>query len=152
MDCSMPGFPVLQHLLELTQTQVHWVSDAIQPSHPLSPSFLPAFNLSQHQGLFNESALCSRWPDYWNFSFNISSSSEYSGLIFFRIDCFDFLIVQGTLKSLQTSRSIDTLNIVKALLKSSVMHGQTPVIVPSLSPGNRMWKLCLRPISKGNRA
>ena len=52
MDCSIPGFPVLHHLLELAQTQVHWVSDAIQPSHPLSSPSLPAFSLSQHQSLF----------------------------------------------------------------------------------------------------
>jgi len=52
MDCTMPGFPVLHHLLELAQTHAHQVSDAIQPSHPLSPPSLPAFNLSQHQSLF----------------------------------------------------------------------------------------------------
>ena len=52
MDCSMPGFPVLHHLLEFAQTHVHGVGDAIQPSHPLSSPFLPAFNLAQHQGLF----------------------------------------------------------------------------------------------------
>ena len=99
----------------------------------LLPSIFPSIRVFS-----SELFLHIRWPTYCSFSFSFSSSSEYSGLIFFRIDCFDFLIVQGTLKSLQTSRSIDTLNIVKALLKSSVMHGQTPVIVPSLSPGNRM--------------
>ena len=52
MDCSTPGFPVLHHLLELVQTQVHRVGDAIQPSHPLMSPSPPAFNLSQHQGLF----------------------------------------------------------------------------------------------------
>ena len=52
MDCSIPGFPVLHHLLEHAQTHIHWVSDAIQPSHPLSSPSPPAFNLSQHQGLF----------------------------------------------------------------------------------------------------
>ena len=70
---------------QFTQTQLHWVGDAIQPSHPLLlPS--PAFNLSQHQGLLNESALCIRWTKYWSFSFNISLSKEHSGLIFFRLD------------------------------------------------------------------
>ena len=98
MDCSMPGFPVLHHLLELTQTHVHRVGDAIQPSHPLSSPSPPAFNLFQHQGL-NELALHIRWPTYWSFSFSISPSNEYSGLISFRIDWFD-LAVQGTLKSL----------------------------------------------------
>ena len=79
----MPGFPVLHHLLEFVQTHVHRVGDAIQPSHPLSSPCPPAFNLSQHQGFSNESALCIRWPKYWSFS--ISSSKEYSGLISFRI-------------------------------------------------------------------
>ena len=84
-DCSMPGFPAHHKLLELTQTHVHRVSDAIQPSHPLSsPS--PTFNLSQHQGLSNELVLCIRWPKYWSFSFSISLSNGYSGLISFRID------------------------------------------------------------------
>ena len=62
-------------------------------SHPLPLSSPPAFNLSQHQGLF-------RWPRYWSFSFSISPSNEYSGLIFFRIDWFGLLAVQGTLKNL----------------------------------------------------
>ena len=98
MDCSMPGFPVLHHLPELTQTHVHRVGDAIQPSHPLLSPSPPAFNLFQHQGL-NELVLHIRWPKYWSFSFSISPSNEYSGLISFRMDWFD-LAVQGTLKSL----------------------------------------------------
>ena len=99
MNCSTPGLPVHHQLSESTQTHVHQVGDAIQPSHPLSsPS--PALNLSQHQGLSNESALHITWPKYWNFSFNISPSNEYSGLICFRMDWLFFLAVQGTLKSL----------------------------------------------------
>ena len=62
VDCSMPGLPVYHQLPEFTQTHVHWVCDAIQPSHPLSSPSLPTFNLSQHQGLFsNESVLRIRW-------------------------------------------------------------------------------------------
>ena len=80
MDCSMPGFPVLHQLPELAQAHVHWVSDALQPSHPLSSPSPAALDLSQHQGL---------WPKYWSFSFNISSSNEYSSLISFRTDWFD---------------------------------------------------------------
>ena len=72
---------------------------AIQPSHPLLPVFPPVLNLSQHQGLSNESAIHIRWPKYWSFSFSLSPASEYSGLIFFRMDWFDLLAVQGTLKS-----------------------------------------------------
>ena len=99
MDCST-GLPVHHQLPEFTQTYMHPVGDAIQPSHPLSSPSLPAFNLSQHQGLSNESALCIRWPKYWSFSFRISPSNEYSGLISLRIDWFDLLAAQGTLKNL----------------------------------------------------
>ena len=99
MDCSMPGFPVHHQLMELTQTLVHRVGDAIQPSHPLSFPSPPAFNLSKHQGLF-QWALPIRWPKYWSFSFSISPSNEYSGLISSRMDWLDLLAVQGTLKNL----------------------------------------------------
>ena len=97
MVCSTPGFPVHHQLPELTQIHVHRVGDAIQPSHPLSSPSPPAFNLSQHQGLF-QWVLHIRWPEYW--SFNISLSNEYSGLISFRMDWLDLLAVHGTLKSL----------------------------------------------------
>ena len=93
MDCSMPGLPVHHQLLEFAQTQVHWVGDAVQPSHPLSSPPSPSFNLSQHQGLSNESALCIRWPKDWSFSFRISTSNEYSRLISFRMDWFGLLAV-----------------------------------------------------------
>ena len=102
MDCSTPGFPVRNQLPELTQTHVHRVSDAIQPSHPLlSPSLL-TFNLSIFSGIrifSNESVLLIRWSQYWSFSFSISPSNEYSGLISFRIDWLDLLAVQGTQES-----------------------------------------------------
>ena len=98
IDCSTPGLPVHHQLPEPTQTHVHRVLDAIQPYYPLSPPSPPAFNLSQ---LFsNESVLHIRWPKDWSFSFNISPSNEYSGLISFRIEWLDLLAVQGTLKSL----------------------------------------------------
>ena len=102
--CSMPGFPVLHHLLELSQTHLHWIGDANQPSCPLL-STSPAFNFSQHQDLFQWVALCIRWPKYQSFSFSISSSSEYSGLISFRNGWFDLLAVQRTLKSLSQYHS-----------------------------------------------
>ena len=192
MNCSTLGLPVHHQLLEFTQTHVHRVSDAIQPSHPLLRPSPPAFNLSQLQGIFqgvssshqvakalefqlqhqsfqsvssvqslsrvrlfaipftaacqaslsitnsrsllklmsielvipsshlnlcrpllllpsifpgmrvlsSKSVLCIRWPKYWSFSFNISPSNEYSGLISFRMDWLDLLAVQGTLKCL----------------------------------------------------
>ena len=79
---------------------VHWVGDAIQPSDPLLSTFSPAFNLSQHQGLFKESVLHIRWPKYWSFRFSINACNEYSGLTSFQIDWLDLLADQGTLKSL----------------------------------------------------
>ena len=99
MDCSTPGFSVHYQLPELAQTHVHRVGDAIQPSYPLSSPSPPAFNLSQHQGLFQWVSSSHQVAKYWSFSFSISPSNEYSGLISFRIDWFDFLAVQGTLKS-----------------------------------------------------
>ena len=105
MDCSTPGFPVLHHLLEFAQTHVRWVDDDTQPFHPLSPASPPALSLSQHQGLF-QCVLYIRWPKYWSFSFSISLSKEYSGLISFRIDWFDLLAVQGTLKNLLQHHSL----------------------------------------------
>ena len=71
-----------------------------KPSHPLLSPSPPAFNLSQHRVFLNDLALCISWPKYWSFSFNIKPSNEYSGLIFFRMDWLDLLVVQGTLKSL----------------------------------------------------
>ena len=94
MGCSMPGLLVHHQLPEFTQTHVHWVGDAIQPSHPLSNHSPLAFNLSQLRVFSNESVLCIRWPMYWSFNFSISPSNEYSGLISFRMDWLDLLAVQ----------------------------------------------------------
>ena len=100
MNCSMPGFPVPHPLPELTQTHVHWVGIAVQPCHTLlspsrQPSTFPSIRI-----ISNDLVLCIGWLNYWRFSFSISPSNEYLGLIFLRIDWFDFLAVQGTLKSL----------------------------------------------------
>ena len=100
MDCSTPGFPVFHSLPDFGQTHVHWVSDAMQPSHPLSSPSPPALNLSQHQGLFQWVGSWHQVAKYWSFSFSISPLSKCSGLISFRVDWFDLLDVQGTLKSL----------------------------------------------------
>ena len=99
MKCSMPGFPVLHYLPEFAQTHVHWVSDAIQPSHPLSPNSPPAFNLAQHQHLFPWVSSLHQVAKILEFQLQISPLNEYSGLISFRIDWFD-LAVQGILKNL----------------------------------------------------
>ena len=99
MNRSMPGLPVHHQLLEFTQTHVHRVSDAIQPSHPLSSPSPPAPNPSQIRVFSNESTLRMRWPKYWSFSFSIIPSKEHPGLISFKMDWLDLLAVQGTLKS-----------------------------------------------------
>ena len=98
MDCSTPGLPVHRQLPEFTQTHVHQVGDAIQPSRPLSSPSLCIFNLSQHRIFSRESVLHIRWPKYWSFSFRISPSNEYSGLISCGMDWLDLLAVQGTLE------------------------------------------------------
>ena len=87
----MPGFPVHHPLLGLTQTHVHRVGDAIQPSHPLSSPSPPAFSLSKSQGLFQRVGSSHQVAKYWSFSFSVSPSSEYSGLISFRMVWFDLL-------------------------------------------------------------
>ena len=100
IDCSTPGFSVLHYLPEFAQI---YVIESLRLSDHfilcccllLLPSVFPSI-----RGFSNESALCIRWPNYWSFSFNISPSNEYSGLISFRIDWFDLLAVQWTLKSL----------------------------------------------------
>ena len=99
MNCSTPGLPVHHQLPEFTQTHVHQVSDAIQPSHPLLSPSPPAPNPSSIRVFSNESTLHMRWPKYWSFSFSIIPSKEHPGLIF-KMDWLDLLAVQGTLKSL----------------------------------------------------
>jgi len=99
MDRSTPGLPIPRHLPEFAQVHIHCIGDAIQPSHPLTPSSPSALNFSQHQELF-QWAVYITWPKSWSFSFSISSSSEYSGLISLEIDWFDLLALQGTFGSL----------------------------------------------------
>ena len=105
MNHSTPGLPFHHQLWESIQTHVHWVGDAIEPSHPLLllPSIFPNIRIFS-----NESALCIGWPKYWSFSFNISPSNEHPGLISFRMNWLDLLAVQGTLKSLLQHHSSKT--------------------------------------------
>ena len=100
MNRSTPGFPVHHQLPEFTQTHVHRVSDAIQPSHPLSSLLLLPPVPPSIRVFSNESTLGMRWPKYWSFSFSISPSNEHPGLISLRMDWLDLAVVQGTLKSL----------------------------------------------------
>ena len=125
MDCSIPGFPVHYQHPELTQTHVHQVGDAVQPSHLLSSPCPPAFNLSQHQGLFSESVLHIRWPKYWSFSFSISSSNECSGLISFRMDWLDR-------DSQEVAQTLQLKNINSSVL-SFLYH-------PNLTSVHDYWK------------
>ena len=129
MDCSTPGLPVHHQLPELTQTHVHWVSDAIQPSHPLCPFVLLPSIFASIRVFSSESVLCIRWPKYWNFS--ISPSNEYSRLISFRIDWFDLLAVQGTFKSLLQHHSS----------KASILQGPAFFIVQLSHPYTTTGKI-----------
>ena len=108
MDCSMPDFPVHLQLPRTCSSLWPSVGVAIQPSHPLSSPFPPVFNLSQHQGLFQWVSSSHQVSKYWSFSFGISPSNEYSGLISFRTDWFD-LAVQGTFKSLAVQGTLKSL-------------------------------------------
>ena len=129
MNYNMSSFPVLHHLPELTQTHVHWVGDVIQPSHPLSSPSPPAFNLSQHQDLFYEAVLHIRWPKYWSFS--ISPSNEYSGLISFRMGWLDLFAIQGTLKSLLHHSSEASIFWCSAFFMVQLLH-------PCITTGQRI--------------
>ena len=92
-DCSRPGFPVYHLLPELAQTPVHRVGDAIQPTYPLSSTWLPAIKISGIWVFSSESAFHFRWPEYWSFNSSVSPSNEHSGLISFRMDWLDLLAV-----------------------------------------------------------
>ena len=95
MDCRMPGFPVLRYFPEFAQTHVHWVGDATQPSHPVSPPSPSFLNLFQHPSFFQWIGSSQQVAKYWSFSFSISPSSDYSRLISFRIDWLDLLAIKG---------------------------------------------------------
>ena len=134
---STPGLHVHHQLLEFTQTNVHWVGDAIQPSHPLSP-LLPLPPIPPSIRVFsNESALRIKWPKYWSFSFNISPSNVYSGLTSFRMDWLDLLAVQGTLKSLlQHHSSKASILWHSAFFTVQLSH---PYITINQSPDFTLW-------------
>ena len=144
MGCSSPGLPVYHQLVEFTQTHVHWVSDAIQPFHPPSFPSPPAFNLTQHQGLYNESVLQISWPKYWSFSFSISPSNEHPGLISFRMDWLELLAVWGTLKSLlQQHSSKASILLCSAFFIVQLSH-------PYVTTGKTiLTKLALQEMLKG---
>ena len=133
MNRSTPGLPVHHQLPEFTQTNVHRVSDAMQPSHPLlSLLFLPPIPPSIRV-FSNESALHMRWPKYWSFSFNISPSNEHPGLISLRMDWLDLLAVQGTPRSLLQHHSSKASTSVKSfqtcILFSHILHSILDTVI-----------------------
>ena len=109
MDCGTTGLPVPHHLLEFDEAHGHCISDAIHPSHPLMPSVPSALVFPSIRNFSNELAVHIRWPNYWIFSFSISPSNEYSGLISFKFERFDLLAVQETLRSLLQHHSSKAL-------------------------------------------
>ena len=121
MDCSMPVFPVHHNLLEFTETHVHQVGDAIHlilcGPLLLLPSIFPSI-----RAFSNESVLHIRWPKYWSFRFSISPSSEYSGLISFRMDWLDVLAVQGTLSRVFSNTTVQKHQVSKILLNLSLQN------------------------------
>ena len=148
MDCSMPVFPVHHQRPQFIQTHVHWVSDATQTSHPLSFPSPSAFYISQQQDLSKESVICIMRLKYWSLNFSICPSNEYSGLISFRIDWFDLLAVQGTLKSLLQCHSLKAwTNSVVILIvsgeqqKDSAIHTHihSPPDSPSIQATTQHW-------------
>ena len=149
MDCSRPGFSVHHHLPEFAQTHVHWVGDAIQPFYPLPSPSPPAFNLSQPRGLSSGSALYIRWPKYWHFTFSISPSNEYSGLISFRIDWLDLPAVQGTLKSLLHHHSSkESFLWCSAFLIVQLSH---PYMTTGKTTASTIWTFVSKVMSQENK-
>ena len=130
MNCSTPGLPVHHQLLEFTQSHVHRVGDAIQPSHPLCPLLLLPPIPPSIRVFSNESTLRMRWPKYWSFSFSISPSNEHPGLISFRMDWLDLLAVQGHSQESSPTPQFKSINS----LVLSFLHS------PTLTSIHDNWK------------
>ena len=137
MDCSTPGLLGHYHLPELTQTHVHRVSDAIQPSHLCRPLLLQPSIFPSIRVFSNESVLYIRWPKYWSFSFSISPSSEYSRLISFRLDWLDLFEVQGTLKSLLQHHSSKSSTFWHSA--SFIVHLSNPYMTTGKTTALTSW-------------
>ena len=142
MKCSMPGFLVLIYLLEFAQTCIQWVSDAIQPSHPLwLPSLLPSI-FPSIRVFSKQLALCIRCPKYWSFNFSISLSREYSGLISFGTDWFDILASKGTLKSVVQHQFFGAQPFLQYDFHIYMTTGTTIALTIQTFVGKK-WCLCL---------
>ena len=129
MNRSTPDLPVHHQLLEFTQTHAHQVSDAIQPSHPLSSLLLPPSIFPSIRVFSSESALCIRWPShqYWSSSFSISPFNEYSGLISFRMDWLDFLAVKRLLRVFSNT-TVQKHQLFSAVLLPGKSHGRRSLV------------------------
>ena len=155
MDCSTPGFPFPHYLLDFAQTHVHWVSDAIQPSHLLLPPFLPVLSLSQFLGYFL-SLLFESGGQKIGVLFKHQSFNEYSGLISFRMDWLDLLVVQllscvqlfatpwtaahQASRSFTISRSLLKLMSIESVMPSNHLILCHPLLLlPSIFPSIRVF-------------
>ena len=130
MNCSSPGFPVHHQLLELAQTELHRVGDATNHLILCRPLLLLPSIFSSIRVFPNESVLRIRWPEYWSFSFNISPSNEYSGLISFRMDWLDLLAIRVTLKEFSRTPQFKSIS-------SSVLNF---LYSPTLTSTHDFWK------------
>ena len=135
MNRSTPRLPVHYQLPEFTQTLVHQIGDAIQPSHPLSSPSPPAPSPPSIRVFSNESTLQMRWPKYWSFSFSINASNEHPGLIFFRMDWLDFLVVQETLKESSPTPQFKSTNPSRL----SILHSPTLTCTHDQQIANIRW-------------
>ena len=145
MDCSTPGLPVPHHLLKFAQVHVHFISDVIQPSHPLMPYSPSASIFPSIREFSNELPVCIRWLKYWSFSFSISPSNKYSGLISLKINWFDLLAVQGTQDSSPASQFEGINSLV--LSQPYVTPGKTIALTLQTSV-NRVMSLPFSTLSR----
>ena len=132
------GFPVPHHLPEFAQVHVHSISDAIQPSHLLMPSSLLPWNFPSTRNFSKESSVHIRWPKYWSFSFRISLSSEYSGLISLKINWFDVLPVQGAFRSLLPT-NLDSVLKSRGVTLPRKAHIVKAIVSPVVTYGCESW-------------
>ena len=148
-DCMkhycMPGLPVLHYLLAFSQNHIHWVNDAIQPSHPLSPASSPALKLSQHQVFSNDPALSIRSAKFWSFSFSISSVQLLSHVRFF---VTPWTVAHQTSPSITNSRSLLKLMPIESVMPSNLSSSSPPTFNLSQHQGLLQWGSSLHQVTK----
>ena len=145
LDCSTPGFSVLHNFLEFAQIHIHWVSDALQPSHPLASPSSPALNLPQHQRLFQWVSFSQQVAKVLEFQLQHQSFQWIFRVDFLWIDWFDFLEVQGTLKSLLQHQSLKALFLqCSAFIMVQLSH---PYITTEKTIALTIWNLVSKVMS-----